>query len=164
MIQRIQSVYLLLAFISSALLLYFPIYELVVTIGGDESSALFGGNGLVMENGEGSSFPFYLLFITMAMLSIIALFFYKNRKKQLLVARLNLILNGFVVIGFFAFSLFGKSSLKEKVVEMGQDLNDVEFNFGIGYYLLFVSIPFIILAIRGIRRDDSLIKSLDRLR
>ena len=161
MIQRIQSVYLFLAFICSALLLKFPIYKLTMNINNEEVLATFGKNGLVNESGGGSSFPFYLLFISMAMFSILAFFLFKNRKKQLLIARLNLLLNGLVLISFFVFSLFGKSQLIKKVSEMGANLTDIEFNYGLGYYLLFMAIPFIVLAIRGIRRDENLIKSLE---
>tara|TARA_Y100000589_G_scaffold328065_1_gene371367 strand:+ start:49 stop:210 length:162 start_codon:yes stop_codon:yes gene_type:complete len=36
--------------------------------------------------------------------------------------------------------------------------------YHVGFYMLISSIPFLFLANRGIKKDDDLVKSLDRLR
>ena len=46
----------------------------------------------------------------------------------------------------------------QKSVEV---LNQV---YHVGFYLLISSIPFLFLANRGVKKDDDLVKSLDRLR
>ncbi|MFD1551200.1 DUF4293 domain-containing protein [Putridiphycobacter roseus] len=163
MLQRIQTIYLLLAAACSVSLLFLPIY--FVNIANDtDVSATFGAYGLVSDNLLNTEIPLYLLFILWTMLSIIAIFLYKNRKKQLLVCRINLLLQFLIAIGFLLFSFFGKSLLKEQLIELGHDASEVTFSMGIGYFCLFLGIPFLLLAIRGIRNDEQLLKSLDRLR
>ena len=140
-----------------------PIY--FVNITNDVSvSATFGAYAMQSENLVNTKIPLYLLFILMTMLSVVAIFLFKNRKKQLLFARINLILQFLVAIGFLLFSFFGKSLLKAQLIELGHEANEVTFSMGIGYFFLFLGIPFLLLAIRGIRNDDKLLKSLDRLR
>jgi len=163
MLQRIQTIYLLIATVISVLLLIMPIYY-VNLIGDDTISGIFGAYGLQSEASENINLPLYLVFILMAMLSIIAIFSFKKRSKQLLFCRLNLLLQILVGLGFLAFSFFGKDMLKDKFVELGYPIDSIEFSFGLGYFLLFMGIPFIILAINGIKRDENLLKSLERLR
>ena len=133
--------------------------------GAEDIIAEFGAYGLDLKtsNQEGG-FPFYILFILMAMLSMVALFLFKNRKKQILLTRLNLLLQFCVAAGFLVFSFFGKTGLKDKIVALGYQIEDIEFSFGLGYFFLFLGIPFLLLAIRGIKRDEELLKSIDRIR
>ena len=69
-----------------------------------------------------------------------------------------------VAIAFLAFSLFGKTMLFTLLEEKNYPVNDISFEYGIGYFLLFIGIPFLFLAIRGIRHDEELLKSIDRIR
>lgn len=164
MLQRIQTIYLLLATICSVLMLFFPIFQIVVvdTTGNQSMSSSFGAYGV--HGDTTSAMPLYLIFVFSAMLSIIAIFLYKNRKKQLLICRLNLLFQIVVAISFLLVYFFGLNYISSTYTDLGYLTNNVRITIGLGYYLLFLGIPFLLLAIRGIRADEALLKSLDRLR
>jgi hypothetical protein len=164
MLQRIQTIYLALAFICITLLLNFPIFSITSTVNEIVSISEFNAYGFQSTTIESESTPFYLLYIFMALFSFTGIFLYKKRNKQIKVVRLGLIVHILVAIGFLAFSLFGKATLLNKLSETGIDNMELKFGFGLGYYLLFISIAFLLLAVRGIRADEKLVKSLDRLR
>lgn len=137
MIQRIQSVYLAIAFTASGLLPFlFPLYTL-----SNQNEPTFFINNLA----------YILLFVFSATLSIVSLFSFKKRKKQFVINRLNIILN-FILLGLFIYlslNLSGDVTVSEK---------------GIGMILPLVSIVFLSLANRAIKKDEDLVKSADRLR
>jgi len=163
MLQRVQTIYLALAFISIALLLIFPVF--IVSIGNDVY-AEFNAYGfqLLEVEGTANNQPYYVLYIIMALFSAGGILLYKNRAKQILVVRIGLIIHVLVAVAFLLFSFLGKSKMIDKITDSGIDAEQVHYGNGIGYYLLFIAIPFLLLAIRGIRADDKLVKSLDRLR
>jgi len=163
MLQRIQTFYLALAFISIALLLVFPVF--IISIGNDVY-AEFNAHGfqLIEEAKTSNSQPYYILFIIMALFSALGILLYKNRSKQILVVRIGLVIHVLVAVAFLLFSFFGKSKMIDKITQAGIDTEQIHYTNGLGYFLLFIAIPFLLLAIRGIRADDKLVKSLDRLR
>ncbi len=130
MIQRIQSVYLLLLTISSSIGLFFlPPLEII-----DFSFS----TKTLLET--------YL--IVSIVLSVLTLFTFKYRKVQLLINRLHLTLQIFIFLAL----IYG---LTQSVT--GYD------------YLIWLLMPvqaifFIVLANSAIRKDEALIKSIDRLR
>jgi len=136
MLQRIQTIYLFIAVIASGILPFFlPLYTL--------------DNGEVVSLYD--NIAYVILFVFSATLSIIGIFTYKNRKKQFVLGRLNLVLN-LILLGLFVYkslNLSGDANVSEK---------------GIGMFLPIVSIVFISLANRAIRKDEDLVKSADRLR
>lgn len=164
MLQRIQTVYLALAFICIILLLNFPIFSITSTVNEIVSVSELNAYGFQSSTVESDNTPFYILYIFMALFSLTGILLYKKRNKQLKVVRLGLIIHVLVAIGFLAFSLFGKTTLLNRLSETGIDNMDLKFGFSFGYYLVFISIAFILLAVRGIRADEKLVKSLDRLR
>lgn len=163
MIQRIQTVYLILALLCSVLLLFFPIFELsVVSNSNVLATAEMGAYGV--SGDTNNPMMLYLVFMFSALLSLLAIFLYKNRTKQLLVCRLNLIYQFIVAASFLAVYFFGFDlMMTQSDLELNAD-NQAKISIDVGYYLLFLGIPFLLLAIRGIRADEALLKSLDRLR
>ena len=159
MIQRIQNLYLVVAAVIASLLLITPIYRVELLSG--EVLGTFGAHGMVSEELSGTA-PFYIVFIVMILLCIAGVLLFKNRKKQLLVTRLNLILHIVVALAFLIYSLIGKDYLMDQVSSF--DKSNLMLTHGYGYYLLFIGIPFLLLAIRGIRRDEELLRSIDRIR
>ncbi|MBZ9627658.1 DUF4293 domain-containing protein [Psychroflexus sp. CAK1W] len=136
MIQRIQSFYLVVAILLNGVLsFYFPLW-------------------LTSENVEiyALSQPVAIsLFLLSVLISIISLFSFKKRKRQFVLGRINIILN-FVLVGVFAYwtlNLPGEMDISEK---------------GIGMLLPILSIVFIALANKAIKKDEDLVKSVDRLR
>ncbi|MFD1163485.1 DUF4293 domain-containing protein [Hwangdonia seohaensis] len=136
MLQRIQTIYLLIAAGVSAGLIF--VFELWIKSDGVKVFA------------TDINYVF-AAFLTSAFLSVVAIFRYKNRKSQFMLGRLNIILN-FFLIGFFVYqslSVSGETAVSEK---------------GIGMLLPIVSIVFLALANKAIKKDEDLVKSVDRLR
>ncbi|ARV09104.1 hypothetical protein BTO05_05435 [Winogradskyella sp. PC-19] len=136
MIQRIQTLYLLIAFgISAGLIFVFDLYTDI-------------NQGLVFAK---DNYLYLGLFLGSALLSLISIFSFKNRKSQFVLGRLNIILN-FILLGVFVYqslSLSGETLVSEK---------------GIGMILPIFSIVFLVLANKAIKKDEDLVKSVDRLR
>ncbi|WP_109299451.1 DUF4293 domain-containing protein [Aquimarina sp. AU474] len=135
MIQRIQSVYLLLAAgVSAGLSMILP-YGL-----SDQGVELFAQD------------HFFLLgmFIGSAVLSLISIFLFKNRQLQFVLGRINILLN-FILLGVFVYW-----SLK---LPGGSDPMK-----GIGKFIPVISIVLLVIANKAIKKDENLVKSVDRLR
>ncbi len=136
MLQRIQTVYLLLAsLVSGVLCLYVP-------YGLDQ-------NGVELYALE----DVFLLsmFMGSALLSLIIIFLFKNRKLQFVLGRVNIILN-FILLGVFVYwslTVSGETKVSEK---------------GIGMMIPIISIVLLVMANKAIKKDEHLVKSVDRLR
>lgn len=153
MIQRIQSVYLLMASAAIYLLFVFPVANIYMPDGA-KKIAVTGIyetlNGQVVQ-----TVPFTFLTIATVILGLIPLvliFLYKNRKRQLTLVYLS-------VLAFIGFSFWLAQSVKA-AAEITMQLSD----YGIGAGLSSVAILFLVLAGKGIQRDEKLVKSADRLR
>ena len=136
MIQRIQTLWLLLSGISALLTLKFPFLD------GQK-------NGI----GFSSADEFYLLILAVAvsLAAIAAIFLFKNRKLQMKITGLSLLLS-LLLNGFFVYAYLNNC----------YQLKDVVITLGAAIY--FAMPAFLILALFGIRKDEKLIKSMDRLR
>ena len=136
MIQRIQSVYLLLVALMAALLpLWLYLWK------EDNGDLIFAGDNSLV------SISLYVV----AALALISIFLFKNRQHQFVLNRLNMILNLFL-LGFFVYrslNLSGGTQVSEK---------------GIGMLIPVFSIVFLVLANRATKKDEDLVKSVDRLR
>ena len=136
MIQRIQTLYLLLSAIVSAGLIF--VFDLWTTI-----------NDVIVYAMD--RIMYLSLFLGSALLSVISIFMFKTRKFQFILGRLNIILN-FFLLGLFvyqALNLSGETEVSEK---------------GIGIFLPIISIVLLALANKAIKKDEDLVKSVDRLR
>ena len=136
MIQRIQTLFLLIVGLISGVLPFF--LNLWVEIGGKE---VFAQDEVLVS----------LVFYTVTVLAVVSIVMYKKRQNQFVVNRLNMILNLFL-LGFFVYrslSLSGETIVSEK---------------GIGMLIPVFSIVFLVLANRAIKKDEDLVKSVDRLR
>ena len=158
MIQRIQTVYLFLAAVCMALQLFFPTFIIFKEIEGQTTETMvYLSQGLFTK----------IIFVLLTLFPVAGIMLYKNRGKQIMVTRLGLISYILVAIGFILIAFLGKDYLIESSIMEGQTLLTKEaykVGNGLGYYLMFVAVPFMLLAIRGIRADEKLVKSLDRLR
>jgi len=122
--------------ISVGLIFMFPIWE---TTGG---SKVYAYNELL----------YLMLFLGSGALSILSIFMFKNRKLQFVLGRLNIILN-FILLGLFVYRSLSISGETSDVSEKG-----------IGILLPIFSIVFLVLANKAIKKDEDLVKSVDRLR
>lgn len=138
MIQRIQSVWLLLAAIFSAITFRFPFYN------GDWLKDLV--QAPVDLNAQTTPWLTLVTVLTGA-LAFAAIFLFGNRSFQLKLTYAGLVLSiGLLVIYFLELKNFSSGSIALWCI----------FHFAI--------VAFYILAIRGINDDRKLLKSLDRLR
>ena len=136
MIQRIQTLYLLLvAALAGLLSIWAPLWT------ESTGEVVFVKKELLI----------LVLFGLSAAFAFIAILLYKNRKLQFVINRLNIIFN-LTLLGLFVYrslNLSGETEVSEK---------------GIGMLLPIISIVFLVLANRAIKKDEDLVKSVDRLR
>lgn len=176
MLQRPQTVYLILAFICMSLLLFFPLFSVTslyegITATGEVSAYGFAiteapsvdAEGMTLAVSQPVNMPIYIIVIVLALLTAMCVMLYKNRKKQLALCRLNFLLHLIVVIAFYAFYYLGQDFLKEALTAQADGV-EIAFSMQTGFYLLIPTIPFLLLAIRGIKNDEKLLASIDRIR
>ncbi|WP_309641335.1 DUF4293 family protein [Flavobacterium sp.] len=137
MIQRIQTVYLVLAFVVTGVLPFvFPLWTL-----SNNQQEFFMSNQL-----------YAILFGLSTSLSLLSILFYKKRQHQFVLGRLNIILN-LILLGLFVYRSLNVSGATVTVSEKG-----------IGMFLPIIAIVFLVLANKAIKKDEDLVKSVDRLR
>ena len=136
MIQRIQSIYLALAAgVSIGLPFIFSLYS------DADGNAVWAKDDMLIIG----------LFSLSALLSFSIIFLYKKRQNQFVLGRLAILLN-FVLLGVLVYRsqiLSGGTAVLEK---------------GIGMIIPLISIVLLALANKAIKRDEDLVKSVDRLR
>lgn len=155
MIQRIQSLYLLLAAVAVGLTSLFTLGEILVLDG----TYRFSANSLVLVMGDGSkeelveSYMIPVILIVIVGLGALgAILLYSNRKAQVRVIQLLMFLNA---------SLLGAIFYYQKAAE---ELAGAMIHYTFGIIFPIVSLVFLILATRSIRQDEELVKAADRLR
>jgi hypothetical protein len=125
------------------------------------------GMALVTEGDSVTSvnyFPIYLLFIALSLLFLITVFFYKNLKKQMRFAKIALFFLLLIIIALSFYIMLIPDSLVEYCSSIFSKPWEVKSNLGMEFYLLCSAIPFAFLGIMGIRKDMKLLQSLDRIR
>ncbi|MDH6308824.1 signal transduction histidine kinase [Dysgonomonas sp. PFB1-18] len=166
MIQRIQSIFLLLVAILMGIALYFPISEVVDNDGISVMYHSYGleiaGDKLPVWKDQVSSITWGSL--TFALLSIItplvAIFLYKNRKRQ---ARITLFNTLFIVLYYVAVVSYFCAFINKI------DSEDANIHINLTPSSLIILLPLValifnFLAYWRIRKDEKLVKSLDRIR
>ena len=136
MIQRIQSIYLFIAALISGVLIFF------VSLWSNEAGEPVYVEDVILA---------LAMFLGSAVLSLVTIFLFKNRKLQFVLGRVNILLN-FFLLGVFVYwtlTVPGEMQISEK---------------GIGMFIPVLSIVFLVLANKAIKKDEDLVKSVDRLR
>ncbi len=190
MLQRIQTIYIfifaILFFISPFFtFVEFDVKQIVNQLEKDSSSDLFNAfmedyqnDKLFVElkqlsllpsglKGDLSilpsnyTFPKYIImgYLIAVSFSILMLVNFKKRSKQLRFGKLLYIIV-FITVAYMIVESYNMKILLEEQ----KDIELINQVYHIGFYLLISSLPFLFLANRGIKKDDDLIKSLDRLR
>ena len=143
MIQRIQSIYLLLAsIVSGGLIFVFNLWE-------NLKNQVYVLDLFSRDTISLKVIP--ALFFVSAILSFLAIFLFKNRKLQFVVGRLSILINLFLLglLIYVSLTLPGEISISKK---------------GIGMFLPILAILLVVLANKAIKKDEDLVKSVDRLR
>ena len=167
MLQRVQTIFLLLVAISMILMLFFPIWEKEAR-GQDQGGRITldafqqkfvqaNTHGDNNNTGEAESKPtFYIaiLAILAASVATISIFKYDNRLTQIKLGALNALL----IAGVMGTSLYMTIN-SEKIIDP-----TIQGSYRIGFFMPVAALIFNLMANRFIRRDEKLVKSVDRLR
>ncbi len=144
MIQRIQTVYLLIALLLSSVVIFFlKLWK------NSEGVDILAFDLLQRDSLTLKLIPVF--FIVSAIISLITIFNFKKRQLQFVLGRLNILAN-LILLGLLAYhlqSLSGEIMISEK---------------GIGAVLPIVVIVLLVIANKAIKKDEDLVKSVDRLR
>lgn len=144
MIQRIQTVWWLLSAILLGIFIFFPIivideieFSPIEYVKIDFTSMFLGLIDITYTS------------VSIVLLTVLSIFLFKKRKIQIWLGYFSCILYTFLVFLLFHFN--------DYLIKEGQ-------KFAIAMAILLLSITFQILAIRAVKKDEALIKSMDRLR
>ena len=152
MIQRIQSIWLFLAAVSISCLLFIPMVTSNL-IGGEFyilASGMYQKIGILDKQVE-SYLPLLISVIAVAIMCYVTIFNFKKRKLQKQLIYVTIVL--MIGVSFWC-------SVYAKKIPGGLETA----NYDAGMFLPPLAIAFCLLAIRGINRDEALLKSADRLR
>ena len=147
MIQRIQTVFLFFSAVFAGVLFFTPIVSFNL---GNElvKLSVFGVENYV------NALLLLVLAILMFIVPFVTIFMYKKRELQLKLSSLNVFLNALFCGLIF---LFYVDNIQEK-------LHAETISYALGTYIPLINMVLSVLAMRWIRKDIELIKSVDRLR
>jgi hypothetical protein len=155
MIQRIQTLYLLAALVLMVLMLFLPFAEMA----GVNGAIYRLGSGGLSRLGTGEmdpvsqSIPLLILILILALLLLVTIFLFRNRKLQMRICVYSIILEfGLIGLGYYYF------------FTAMRDIEVSETAFHLPVIIPVLSIILIYLAFRGIRKDEVLIRSIDKIR
>jgi tryptophan-rich sensory protein len=140
MIQRPQTLWLLLATVAAILSFMFPFVtgmELIDKTAMEKPAEVVAGSN------------FFILLLTIASIAVssITIFLFKNRKQQLWLCLLGMLIGGLLIFLY--------------IIQMNKLIKPTLALFCI---LPFAIVTGYVLAFRNIRKDEKLVKSLDKLR
>lgn len=155
MIQRIQTVFLFLATVFAGVLFFVPIAAF------EHAGDLMRLTIFSVQNQVDAQYfsgiytlPLLLLTILLVALPLVTIFLFKKRELQLKLSSLNVLLNA--LFCFLIFVYYASNIQKTLGVET--------ISYLFGSYIPLINIILSILAMRWIKKDIELIKSVDRLR
>lgn len=157
MIQRIQTLWLLLGGLILLGLFIFPYLNYIDPVGLGRQVLVTGVYSSV--NNEAQKIDSHLLqsiaTILVAAFPLFIIFMFKNRKLQIKLIYIQIVL--VVLLGIWLFT-----TASQLLSTMNRSIH--ADSIGVGLFLLPIAVLFFILAIRGIQNDEKLIRSADRLR
>ncbi|MCZ6521661.1 MAG: DUF4293 domain-containing protein [Bacteroidetes bacterium] len=159
MLQRVQSLFLLAVVLCMLFSLLFPVWnkinpenEVLIEIYGLYSKQTQPGGEIRQE-----IFPFALIggfVIVAAIIAFVEIFQFKNRLNQIKMGALN----SLIMSSVLGLSLY--LSFQEEKIFVPQ----IQGQYGLGLFLPCIALIFNVLANRFIRRDEKLVRSVDRIR
>jgi hypothetical protein len=158
MLQRIQTIYLAIAAIACILLFFFPLANYYSEIQGNYKFYIYGIRSMDPEPAVlfNNFFTLPLIFLNVAsfIFTIATILLYKNRPLQIRICAFNVLAN--IVLLMVIFFFYATKIKTMTGIEP-------DYNYA-GMIMPLVSLVFLILASRAIRKDEVLVKSADRLR
>ncbi len=145
MIQRKQSLWLLLAALCGAGVFLFPLYK-----GEIKSGEVLQGKALMVPE----HFPFVLIAVVMSLLPLVTIFMFRDRKRQVRMTAIGIVAN----LSFISLMLITITRWQSAAPPL------LGGSYGVGSVLPVMAIILLVMAIVGIRSDEKLVRSVDRLR
>lgn len=157
MIQRIQTILLLLAGVALVLLLndafkFATLDQEAEIVAEAAASTSFADGEFTLDD----HMILILAAIGGAMLAFLTILLFKNRKLQITLTKVFIFIS-LIINGLIFFLLY-------KDLEIVQDNIDVDFTIRTGSFMPLIAIILGYFALRFIQKDDKLVKSMDRLR
>lgn len=140
MLQRKQSIWLLIAALLNSGVLFFDLFRIHTIVNGTET---------IVPYRTDQHFPLLIIAIVMIAVPLITIFMFKDRKRQIRMCGASMV----AVTSFIAKELIDAKVTPPSTV-----------TYWIGAVLPVIALIFLIMAIGGIRKDDKLVRSVDRLR
>jgi amino acid permease len=155
MIQRKQSIYLLVALLSILLVYFVPFakldngaFQASITIYNIKDSVT-GRVGIEQPSNYGVHIGFAVILV----LTLVAFISFNNRKRQIAILKLNFVAYAIT----FALLSFYLTAAQNASVES-------ELKVNIGMFLPTIALVCNFMAMRFIRKDEELVRSVDRIR
>jgi len=172
MIQRIQSIYLLVVSVLMLFMLVLPIAEIAVerkdNVDKNETVSVkeivifrnYGAKRYSQDKAKLliSTFPLTILTCIIGLISFFNIFFYVVRGLQMRICVFNILLLAGISVLLYYYFIF----IKKQILASGLTIED--HSFGISAIFPVISIVLTYLAFRSIRRDEILVRSYERLR
>lgn len=161
MIQRIQSIYFLISILIGGALFFIPLASVETSVlegvaVPEDIVQLYTRGYHSLQERLYELMPTYMLITALALhivVTLAALLLYKNRSLQIKVAAGAAV----TMIAFFGMMFYYAEAMVEVTKAAGVD-------YGLGTFLPGISLILIWMALKAIKKDDELIKSVDRLR
>lgn len=151
MIQRIQSIFLLLVAVLMGVTVTSPLLSFQDA---HNNILLLESMGIYFESQQAyPTWGIISIAVLIAGIALVEIFSYKDRKKQMKMSAVNTILILLFYITVAVYTYFGQRT-------MGAVFYKVEY----GIMLPFIALVFNVLAQVRIKKDEKLVRSLDRIR
>src|SRR5574344_307888 len=179
MIQRIQSFYLVLAVVGIILLFMFPIATYTTTNAvtnqathselnlipkgyqyANDADGTAVPTFIGQEGHRPNTLPLIILAAIIGVVSLVSIFLYKNRVRQMRIVAVAFMLN--VIYIFLVFFLYVDKFTTNIIPEMG--VVTLNPHYSVGTYAPLASVLFLFLAQRAIKKDELKVRAADRLR
>ncbi|MEZ4798322.1 MAG: DUF4293 domain-containing protein [Flavobacteriales bacterium] len=154
MIQRVQTLFMLLAIGGITAMYLTPIgaftadnHHYVLSIYGIKDEA-----GVPFPEVVSSNFVYIPLAVAL-ILTIYAIFQFGRRKTQMQVNKISIVL---MLVSAFLMALFLKNA--------GDMMPERHIGFGVAFFMPYLCILLLVFANRAIKKDDDLVRSVDRIR
>ena len=156
MLQRIQSVYLLLVILFTVLFLFFPLGSL--RLNGESVSIMLTGKDLAQENFAGAfaqlyRFSLFILLSVAVIFTVYIIFQYGKRLFQMRLGKIHILLHLIILVLTFFYLDHLRASLPI-----------ASLTYGPSVFFPVVSLFLILMSNRAIMKDEKLVRAADRIR
>jgi len=157
MIQRIQSLFIIIAFAAFGACYFLPFWNYVATTPDYIYQVRLFSVSCISGTNQGielGTLPIIVLASVSAILALVSLFYFKNRELQIKINNYNLFITLFFTVTIFLWIPY----------MMNEKLPSAKYEWQLGLIMPLIAIVCFLLANVFIKKDEKLVKSADRLR